>query len=51
MIALQNPLALDMGSIRFMDIETLEDLKNLEGKLVILNENYSEVASYELAIN
>ena len=39
------------GEMTFMDIETLDDLKNLEGKLVVLNENYSEVASYELVID
>ena len=38
------------GDMTFMNIEGLENLKNIEGKLVILDENYGEVTSYDMVI-
>ena len=38
------------GNMSFTDIEKAEDLKNLEGKLVIIDENYNEIESYDIEI-
>ena len=38
------------GDMIFMDIKTLEDLKNLEGKVVVLDENFAEVSSYDVTL-
>ena len=39
------------GDMTIMDVETLDNLKNLEGKLVIIDENFNEISSYEIAID
>lgn len=39
------------GNMTFMDVESLEGLKNLEGKLVIIDENFNDISSYEIAID
>lgn len=37
-------------NMTFMNIESLEALKNLEGKLVIIDENFSDIKSYDMTI-
>lgn len=37
-------------NMTFMNIESLETLKNLEGKLVIIDENFSDIRSYDMII-
>ncbi|WP_276699641.1 hypothetical protein [Romboutsia ilealis] len=37
-------------NMTFMNIESLEALKNLEGKLVIVDENFSDIKSYDMTI-
>ncbi|CEO32939.1 hypothetical protein [Paraclostridium sordellii] len=39
------------GIIQFMNIKKLDELKNLEGKLVVINENYEELQSYDIKID
>ena len=39
------------GNMTFMDIENLDQLKNLEGKLVVIDENFNTISSYEIAID
>ena len=36
--------------MQFMNITELEDLKNLEGKLVVLDEDYSDLKIYDMTI-
>ena len=38
------------GMIQFMNITELENLKNLEGKLVVLDEDYSDLKIYDMTI-
>lgn len=38
------------NNMTFMNIESLEELKNLEGKLVIIDENFSDIRSYDMTI-
>ena len=37
-------------NMTFMNIEGLDNLKNLEGKLVIIDENFSDIRSYDMTI-
>ena len=37
-------------NMTFMNIESLEALKNLEGKLVIIDENFNDKKSYDMTI-
>ena len=39
------------GNMTFMDVETLDGLKNLEGKLVVIDENFNDISSYEITID
>ncbi|CEQ10647.1 Uncharacterised protein [[Clostridium] sordellii] len=45
-----NPGETVKSMIQFMNIYNLDDLINVEGKVVILNENYKEIQSYDLYI-
>lgn len=45
-----NPGETINSMIQFMNIYNLDDLINVEGKVVILNENYKEIQSYDLYI-
>ena len=38
------------GMMQFMNITELEDLKNLEGKLVVLDEDYMDLKVYDMTI-
>ncbi len=38
------------GMMQFMNITELEGLKNLEGKLVVLDENFMDIKSYDMTI-
>ena len=38
------------GMIQFMNITELDGLKNLEGKLVVLDENFMDIKSYDMTI-
>ena len=38
------------GMIQFMNITELENLKNLEGKIVVLDEDYSDLKIYDMTI-
>ena len=38
------------GMIQFMNITELDDLKNLEGKLVVLDEDYMDLKVYDMII-
>ena len=33
-----------------MDIESVDDLKNLEGRIIVINEKYEEIPSYDVFI-
>lgn len=37
-------------NMTFMNIEGLDNLKNLEGKLVIIDENFNDIKSYDMTI-
>ncbi len=37
-------------NMTFMNVEGLDNLKNLEGKLVIIDENFSDIRSYDMTI-
>lgn len=39
------------GMMQFMNITELENLKNLEGKLVVLDEEYSDLKIYDMTID
>lgn len=39
------------GNMTFMDVENLDGLKNLEGKLVVIDENFNDISSYEITID
>ncbi|MBS6025825.1 MAG: hypothetical protein KIB00_17260 [Paeniclostridium sordellii] len=45
-----NPGETVKSMIQFMNIYNLDELINVEGKVVILNENYKEIQSYDLYI-
>ena len=38
------------GDMTFMDVESLDKLKNLEGKLVVVDEDFNDVSSYNITI-
>lgn len=38
------------GMMQFMNVTELGNLKNVEGKLVVMDENFSEIQSYDLNI-
>ena len=38
------------GDMTFKDVESLDKLKNLEGKLVVLDEDFNDVSSYNITI-
>ena len=38
------------GEMIFMDIESLEQLKNLEGKIIVMDEDYNDISSYNITI-
>lgn len=38
------------GMMQFMNVTELDNLKNVEGKLVVMDENFSEIQSYDLNI-
>ena len=38
------------GEMTFMDIESLEQLKNLEGKIIVMDEDYNDISSYNITI-
>ena len=37
-------------NMTFMNIEGLDNLKNLEGKLVIIDENFNDIKSYDMTL-
>ena len=39
------------GMMQFMNVTELDNLKNVEGKLVVMDEDFSEIQSYDLSIN
>lgn len=38
------------GMMQFMNIKNLDELKDLEGKLVVLSENFEQIQSYDINI-
>ncbi len=38
------------GMMQFMNVTEIENLKNIEGKIIVMDENYNDIVSYDINI-